>query len=214
MAVLRVLSAALMTVFAAIANGQDLSDELPGPEPTGGSTAPNIVLILADDLGWNDVGYHGSEIRTPNIDRIAREGVELDRFYVYPSCTPTRAALLTGQSSLSTGMTSPLPGFAAAGLPLDRTLLPERLRDAGYQTFMVGKWHLGASTPEYFPHNRGFDHFYGHLGGLLDYFEHSVLGAIDWQRNGVTVREEGYTTELITAEAVKLVVHPSPLAWS
>ncbi len=90
-------------------------------------------------------------------------------------------------------------------MPLGRTLLPLRLRDSGYQTMMVGKWHLGGSRAEYFPHHRGFDHFYGHLGGFVDYYEHTVLGGIDWRRNGITVREEGYTTELITAEAIALL---------
>lgn len=169
------------------------------------ASRPNIILILADDLGWNDVGYHGSEIRTPNIDRLAREGVELDRFYAYPSCTPTRAALLTGQSALRTGMTQPLAEIDTPGLPLDTKLLPHWLAEAGYQTSLVGKWHLGSTTPAYFPHNRGFDHFYGHLGGYIDYFEHSVHSGVDWQRNGVTVREKGYSTELITAEAVQLL---------
>ena len=168
---------------------------------------PNIILILADDLGWNDVGYHGSEIRTPNIDRLAREGVELDRFYAYPSCTPTRAALLTGQSALRTGMTQPISSFDSPGLPLYTKLLPQWLGEVGYQTSLIGKWHLGSATPAYFPHNRGFDHFYGHLGGFIDYYDHGLMGAVDWQRNGVTVHEDGYSTELITAEAIKLLQH-------
>jgi len=142
--------------------------------------APNIILILADDLGWNDVGYHGSEIRTPNIDQLAREGVELDRFYAYPSCTPTRAALLTGQSALRTGMTQPISSFDSPGLPLYTKLLPQWLNEVGYQTSLVGKWHLGSATPAYFPHNRGFDHFYGHLGGFIDYYDHGLMGAVDW----------------------------------
>ncbi|MBW2271298.1 MAG: sulfatase-like hydrolase/transferase [Deltaproteobacteria bacterium] len=160
---------------------------------------------MADDLGWADVSYHGSEIRTPNIDRIAHEGIELDRFYVYPLCSSTRAALMTGQSAFRTGVTLPIGSFSEPGLPLDRTLLPERLQDAGYQTFMVGKWHLGGRSPDDFPHHRGFNHFYGHLGGFIDYYDHTVLGGIDWQRNGTTVREAGYSTELITDEAVALL---------
>ncbi len=167
--------------------------------------APNIVLIMADDLGWDDVSYHGSEIRTPNIDRIAQEGIELDRFYAYPLCSPTRAALMTGQSAFNNGITLPISGAFDDGLPLRHILLPERLHDAGYQTFMVGKWHLGGARPAYFPHHRGFDYFYGHLGGFVDYDEHTVMGSIDWQRNGSTVHEQGYTTELITQEAVSLL---------
>jgi len=172
---------------------------------TNAYAAPNIVLIMADDLGWNDVSYHGSEIRTPNIDRIAQEGIELDRFYAYPLCSPTRAALMTGQSAFKNGITLPIGGAFEDGLPLKHVLLPERLRDAGYQTLLVGKWHLGGGRPAYFPQHRGFDHFYGHLGGFVDYNEHTFMRSIDWQRNGTTVREEGYTTELITDEAVSLL---------
>ena len=168
-------------------------------------STPNVVLIVADDLGWNDVGYHGSEIRTPNIDRIVAEGVEFDRFYAYPLCSPTRAALMTGRFSLRTGITRPITGFTEGGLPLDERLLPEIFRAAGYETFMVCKWHLGSSRAEYFPQNRGFDHFYGFLSGFIDYYDHTFLGGVDWQRNGRTLREEGYATELITDEAVRLL---------
>ena len=156
---------------------------------------PNLVIFVADDLGWNDVGYHGSEIRTPNIDQLTRQGIELDRFYVYPFCSPTRTALLTGRSPYSLGVTRPIGGSAV--LPLDEHLLPQTLKAAGYQTLMTGKWHLGNAKEAALPHKRGFDSFYGHTGGSIDYYTHKRGGGMrrrpgraqlgntslpDWQR--------------------------------
>ncbi len=166
---------------------------------------PNIVVILADDLGWKDVGYHGSEIETPHIDRIAREGIELDRFYVQPTCSPTRSGLMTGKSPMRLGINQPLGKNDAMGLPLDETILPEYLARQGYQSVMAGKWHLGNFTPNHFPHARGFESFYGYLNGGIGYWNHNHGGGHDWQRNGVTLREEGYATRLLTDEAVRLL---------
>jgi arylsulfatase A-like enzyme len=163
------------------------------------------VIILADDLGWRDVGHHGSEIPTPNIDRLAREGVELDRFYVQPTCSPTRAGLMTGKSPRRLGIVRPLGKNDRGGLPLEETLLPEHLRRAGYQTLMVGKWHLGNHTPDYFPQSRGFEHFYGLLSGGIGYWDHVHGGGLDWQRNGETLRETGYATRLLADESVRLL---------
>jgi arylsulfatase A-like enzyme len=158
--------------------------------------APNVVVILADDMGWNDVGYHDSEIRTPHIDRLAAEGLELDRFYAQPACSPTRAALLTGKSSQALGIYSPLSKLNPTGLPLTEKLMPEYFRDAGYQTFLVGKWHLGFREPAYRPTARGFDHFYGHLTGGIGFWDHV---------HGGTLREEGYSTHLMAAEIDRLI---------
>jgi arylsulfatase A-like enzyme len=175
-----------------------------------GARPPNIVLIVADDLGWKDVGYHQSEIDTPHIDRIAGEGLELDRFYVQPTCSPTRASLMTGKSSLRLGVVRPISKNEALGLPLSERLLPEYLRDTGYQTFMTGKWHLGHVERHYFPHERGFDSFYGHVTGGIGYWDHNHGGGHDWQRDGVTVREQGYSTHLIADEAVRLLAEREP----
>jgi len=174
------------------------------------SMPPNIVLIVADDLGWNDVGYHGSEIATPHLDRLAAEGVELDRFYVQPTCSPTRASLMTGKSSLRLGVVRPISKNEELGLPLSEHLLPEFLRDAGYQTAMAGKWHLGHVEKRYFPHERGFDSFYGHATGGIGYWDHNHGGGHDWQRDGKTLREEGYSTHLIADEAVRVVRDRDP----
>jgi arylsulfatase A-like enzyme len=171
---------------------------------------PNIVVIVADDLGWNDVGYHGSEISTPHLDRLAAEGVELDRFYVQPTCSPTRASLMTGKSSLRLGVVRPISKNEELGLPLSERLLPEYLRDAGYQTAMAGKWHLGHVEKRYFPHMRGFDSFYGHATGGIGYWDHNHGGGHDWQRDGKTLREEGYSTHLIADEAVRIVRERDP----
>ncbi len=167
--------------------------------------APNIVFFVADDLGWRDVGYHDSEIRTPTIDRLADEGLRLERFYSQPVCSPTRAALLTGRSTLTTGVLMPFEPWHDRGLPLEEKLLPEYLKDAGYQTFAIGKWHLGPNKRPYHPLQRGFDHFYGHLNGFLNYETHTLWRGVDWQRNGKTVIENGYATHLIADEAVRMI---------
>ncbi len=174
------------------------------PGAARGAERPHIVLILADDLGWNDVGYHGSEIRTPHIDGLAARGVVLDRFYAFPTCTPTRVALLTGRSPLVLGMHGPLEP-QDEGLPVEERTLAEILRDAGYQTFLTGKWHLGSGHVRYWPGNRGFDHFYGHLTGGIGYWDKVHEGGYDWQRDGQTLREDGHTSDLLADEAVRLL---------
>lgn len=174
-------------------------------EQTLPSKPPHILLILADDLGWKDVGYHGSEIATPNIDRIAQSGIELDRFYVQPSCSPTRTALMTGKSPRRLGLSTPIGKNQKQGIALEEKLLPEFLAPLGYKNILLGKWHLGSHTTPYWPQNRGFDYFYGYLSGGIGYWDHNHGGGHDWQRNGKTVREEGYSTTLLADEAVKLV---------
>ena len=170
---------------------------------TAQTVAPNIIFILVDDLGWGDVGYHGSEIATPNLDALAASGVELDRAYAFPICSPTRAALMTGRNPLQYGIDGPMENDAQ--LPAELTLMPEYLRDAGYETWLVGKWHLGMGKISAMPHSRGFDSFYGFLGGFVDYYTHVYFGGLDWQRNGASVREEGYASDLLTDEAVRLI---------
>jgi arylsulfatase A-like enzyme len=166
---------------------------------------PHILLIIADDLGWKDVGFHDSEIQTPNIDRIAHQGIELDRFYVQPTCSPTRAAIMTGKSPARLGLYRPIGKNQEIGLPLEEKILPEYLLDAGYTTAMFGKWHLGHHTPEYFPNQRGFEYFYGYVTGGIGYWDHNHGGGHDWQRNGKTLREEGYSTRLLATDAVRVI---------
>jgi arylsulfatase A-like enzyme len=166
---------------------------------------PNLLFILADDAGWNDVGYHGSEIRTPVIDRLAREGVELDAFYVHPTCSPTRAALLTGRPASRFGIDAPIAGESRETLRRDALTLAQLLRRAGYHTAITGKWHLGLSL-EAGPQTYGFDHAYGALHGQVDPFTHRYkFGDETWHRNGRFVREEGHATDLIAREAVRFV---------
>jgi arylsulfatase B len=169
------------------------------------SAAEHLVVIIADDLGWGDVGYHGSEISTPTIDMLAAEGVRLERFYVHPVCSTTRGALLTGRSPIRTGVLMPFEPWYADGPPLSEVFMPVYLKEAGFQTFAIGKWHLGPNRSSFHPQARGFDHFYGHLGGFINYDLHTIWRGIDWQRNGQTVTEDGYSTKLITDEAVRLI---------
>ncbi|HYT95104.1 MAG TPA: arylsulfatase [Gemmataceae bacterium] len=167
---------------------------------------PNIVFLLADDLGWKDVGYHGSEIRTPHLDKLAAAGVRLNHFYVMPLCSPTRACLMTGRYPIRYGLqTGVVRPDAQYGLPLDERTLAAALRAAGYFTAIIGKWHLGDFQPDYLPTRRGFDHQYGLHVGMIDYYTHKRNGKVNWFRNDKLLEEEGYTTQLLAKEAVRLI---------
>jgi arylsulfatase A-like enzyme len=170
------------------------------------SPRPHIVFLLADDLGWGDVGWHGSEIKTPNLDKLAASGAKLERFYVQPVCSPTRAALMTGRYPMRYGLqVGVVRPWAQYGLPLEERTLAQALKDAGYETAICGKWHLGHFQRAYLPTQRGFDHQYGHYNGALDYFTHQRDGGLDWHRDDKALREEGYTTKLIAQEAVRRI---------
>ncbi len=168
---------------------------------------PNIVVILADDLGREDCGFMGGkQIKTPNIDKLAAAGARLDAFYVQPLCSPTRAALMSGRYPMRFGMqVGVVRPWARHGLPLDEQTLPQMLKTAGYATAITGKWHIGHAQPEYLPTHRGFDHQYGHYNGAIDYFTHLRDGGFDWHRDDKECRDEGYSTHLLAKEAVKFV---------
>jgi len=168
---------------------------------------PNIVHIVADDLGWRDVGFNGAaDIRTPNLDALAEGGAKFTQFYTQSMCTPTRAALMTGRYPFRYGLqTIVIPGPANYGLDTSEHLLPQCLQEAGYTTAIIGKWHLGHADLKYWPKQRGFDYQYGAMIGELDYYTHSDSGVLDWFRNNKPVKEKGYTTQLIGADAVKYI---------
>lgn len=165
---------------------------------------PNILLIVADDMGWADVGYHDSAIRTPNLDRLAREGVELDQFYVAPMCTPTRVALLTGRYWSRFGNTTPSNERV---LPWETWTLARALKQAGYATHITGKWHLGSKV-EWGPRQFGFDHSHGSLAGgvnpLNHLYKHGPYSKT-WHRNDQLIEEQGHVTDLIGKEALKFI---------
>ncbi|MFM7866396.1 MAG: sulfatase-like hydrolase/transferase, partial [Planctomycetaceae bacterium] len=131
---------------------------------------PNIVVFLVDDLGFADVGFNGgTDIRTPHIDALAAAGTVLGAHYVQPVCSPTRAALMTGRYAVRTGVYTIVRPGARWGLPLAERTLATALQQAGYETAITGKWHLGEFERDYLPTSRGFDHQYGHYFGALDY---------------------------------------------
>jgi arylsulfatase I/J len=176
------------------------------PRSVGAEAKPNILFILADDLGWADVGYHGSDIKTPNIDKLAQTGAQLEQYYAQPMCTPTRAALLTGRYPFRYGLqTGVIPSAGKYGLATDEWLLPQTLKQAGYQTAIIGKWHLGHCDRRYWPNQRGFDYSYGPLIGEIDHFRHDSHGVVDWYRNNELVKEPGYDTQLFGADAVRRI---------
>jgi N-acetylgalactosamine-6-sulfatase len=179
---------------------------------------PNIVLLLADDLGYGDLGCYGCpDIKTPHLDALAKQGVRLTSFYSNgPECTPTRAALLSGRYPQRVGGLECAIGLAGVGryadavrlaerhdlgLPPDRSVLARALKDAGYATAICGKWHLGYE-PKFLPREHGFDYFFGPLGGGIDYFRHNEPGGDHMlYLNDQKVRREGYMTDLIAEEA-------------
>jgi arylsulfatase A-like enzyme len=163
---------------------------------------PNIVFIMADDLGWADVAFHGGNAPTPNLDRLAREGLELAQCYSAPVCSPTRTALMTGRCWSRFGVTSPQNQRA---LPWDTVTLPRALKSVGYETCLTGKWHLG-SLPEQGPNHFGFDHSYGSLAGGVSPWNHRYKKgefSQTWHRDEKLIEETGHVTDLIAAEAVR-----------
>jgi arylsulfatase A-like enzyme len=184
-----------------------LAGLLVSAEGTWANARPNVVIIVADDLGYADVGFHGSDIRTPHIDRIADEGVKLERFYVEPVCSPTRAGLMTGRWPIRFGMMGGVvTPYRDMGMPEAETTLAEMLARAGYKhRGAIGKWHLGHNKVKWLPTKQGFTHFYGHYNGHINYFTRHRDGALDWHRNGELVHEDGYSTTLFGEEAVRFI---------
>ena len=151
------------TTFSATAADETKQHATPGA--TKGTSKPNILLILADDVGFSDLGCYGSEIQTPHLDALAADGLRITHFYNSSRCTPTRASLLTGLHPIQAGFRN-----MTGQLTRNSVTIPEVLRPAGYRTLMVGKWHLGEHNP---PTNRGFDEFYGMLGGFNSFWKES-----------------------------------------
>lgn len=172
--------------------------------PIAFADKPNVLVIVADDMGWADVGYHGSPIPTPNIDRLCRQGVELDQHYVAPMCTPTRVGLLTGRYWSRFGNTTP---SNTQVLPFSTVTLASSLKSTGYDTCITGKWHLG-SLPKWGPRKFGFNQSHGSLAGGVNPWNHLYKHgpySKTWHRNDQLIEEEGHVTDLITREAVKFI---------
>lgn len=208
--------------------------------PRTGAVKPNIVFIMSDDLGWRHPGFNGGDPRfTPNLDRLAKEGLRLTQFYAQSVCSPTRTALLTGRYPFRTWMDWRSEDFGKSeflqrlgltlpqapdgqdtrrihGLdPKERTLATA-LREAGYYTAITGKWHLGEWKKEHLPLQRGFDHQYGHYAWGIDYSSKMILHhtpahftVYDWHRNEQPLQEQGYVTDLIAAEAERVIAAQS-----
>lgn len=162
---------------------------------------PNIVIFLSDDMGWGQLAFNGGkDIPTPNIDRIAREGVKLTQFYVQAVCSPTRAALLTGRYPFRNGMEERNHGNDRSGMLKDERTLAQALQAAGYRTAIFGKWHLGVWDKQHLPMQRGFDHQFGYYGALIDSFTKIRGSTYDWHRNEQPLNQPGYVSWLIADE--------------
>ena len=172
---------------------------------------PNIVLIMTDDLGWADVSSYGAtDVHTPNIDSLARNGIRLSDFYANGVlCSPTRAGLISGRYQQRYGIEAALPRMGMPntdrGLPVSAGSLPQLMKTAGYATALIGKWHLGL-LPEFSPGAHGFDYFFGLKSGFHDYYKHTDGGGNpDLFENDSPVDVTGYTTDLITERAVRFI---------
>lgn len=204
--------AALVWAFAAILAAPSPSAGAEPASAPSGEPKPNILLVVADDLGWGDVGWHGSKFRTPEMDKLVAGGVELDRHYVQPVCSPTRTALMSGRW---TGRWGPhvLQPTNLRAFPPGTTTLAGALKQCGYDTSMAGKWHLG-SKADWGPNHYGFDRSYGSLTGAIDPWTHKYRNGpwLDtWHRDGRFFHEEGNATELVAKEVVGWIkTRPEP----
>ncbi len=204
---------AVAAVFvAALWSGVASSDHaLAAGQPA--APRPNVVLILADDMGYGDLGAYGAtDVKTPNLDRLAAEGVRLTDFYANaPVCTPTRAGLISGRYQQRVMMERPLSSTGAdleAGLPATGRSLPRLLADAGYDTALIGKWHLGYK-PDVTPRAHGFGYFWGYLSGYLDWYTHvRGDGANDLWENESPTTYSGYFHHETTRRAIQFIEQP------
>ena len=174
------------------------------PADAADAGKPNILIVVADDLGWADVGYHGAAIPTPHIDKLCRAGVELDRHYVAPMCTPTRAALLSGRYWSRFGVVSAQNELV---LPFGTATLASALRANGYDTFISGKWHLG-SLKKWGPLQFGFRRSHGSLAGGVNPWNHLYKPgrySVTWHRDDELIKQKGHVTDLITEETIRFI---------
>lgn len=179
---------------------------------------PNIIFFMADDMGWNDIGWHNPNIPTPKLDKMASEGVLLDDSYAIPQCTPSRSSLMSGLYPSHVGLQHFVIFDAqASAVPLNLTLLPEYLKKGGYDTHMIGKWHLGMCNWAMVPTRRGFDTFYGLYLGEGDFYYHTDgdSNSHEWldfrdQEKPNWFDSEGYATNLFADRAVKILEETDP----
>lgn len=190
------------------------TDRFEGASPTGGAKrqqgSPNIVFIMADDLGWNDIGYHNPEVISPVLDDLALNGRILTNNYVPPVCTPSRHALMSGKHPYASTMQhGVLTGMTPHCSPLDLDFLPKRLKALGYETAIAGKWHLGYCKQECTPMERGFDHQFGLMHGMGGFYTHDLQGYYDFRDNMVTdwSLSGSYTTDLLRNRAVSHIAN-------
>ena len=180
----------------------------------GNNRRPNVVLIITDDVGYGDLGSYGApDVKTPNLDRLARDGVRLTDFYANgATCTPTRTGLISGRYQQRFGLEHPLgaqpPADAERGLQPTGRSLPQLLKNNGYATALIGKWHLGWKS-EFSPIAHGFDYFFGFKSGYVDYYQHTTGGdaplKADLFENDRPVEVPGYMTDLITERSVRFI---------
>lgn len=180
--------------------------------PCVAARAPNIVVIFSDDQGYDDVGCYGSEIETPHLDRLAGQGMRFTQFYAASSiCTPSRYGLLTGRyahrskDDLLGALMFLAAEDAKRGIRAGEPTYASKLREAGYQTALVGKWHLGHGQEEFWPTRHGFESFFGHTGGCVDFFSLQYGNRPDWYRGRKLVATDGYATDVITDEAIDVL---------
>ncbi|XP_033759905.1 arylsulfatase B-like [Pecten maximus] len=174
----------------------------------GEAKQPHIVFMVADDYGWNDVGFHNPDMITPNIDKLAYEGVILNQSYVQPVCTPSRNSFMTGVYPFKAGLQHGviLPQQAVCS-PLNLTFLPQYLKKEGYATHAIGKWHLGFCKLECTPTYRGFDTFYGYYQGQEDYYNRTAAGGKDFRDNKDPILPDTskYSTYIFAERARKVI---------
>ena len=178
----------------------------------GADVRPNVLLIFTDDQGIHDVGCYGSEIPTPHIDSLARDGLKFESWYSASAiCTPSRYGLLTGRNPVRSQdhLLSALMFLSQAdrsrGIRASETTLSTLLQQAGYRTALFGKWHLGHGERQFWPTRHGFELFFGHTGGCVDFFTMRYGNQLDWYRNEQPLDITGYATDLLTDEAVQFL---------